>query len=370
MLKDFERKLRLLFEDALKKGKFHNTFIALKTGDHYLELILHALHNDWDGQSSTLLYYMYDNQFIKTRKEFFSKRKSFDPDITMGLSILYDDYDMIQNNLSIEIDGCDEISNLLFELIDPEEGKPYNLHPDISYRYYGNEIISHECDGGYADFNKDDLKIEIRDDIISKPTKWLDEDWVHRLNEEAQQQVSSFLKQFEKIDYKKDKEIDLSSLLLSLIKAIEIEFRDHYIYNIEGILLSAEKIIDISDSWNNRQKKRLKILINNCKNILLKKDRIKVGGFQWIYNILYHIALCKEIPTGAPSLTYLNEKQVIELKRYETFIKDIERDGESRNRLIHHDFIKSKVIFERLVIHFKSILEALSILKEYNELDK
>ena len=111
------------------------------------------------------------------------------------------------------------------------------------------------------------------------------------------------------------------------------------------------------------------ILIDNCENILLKKDRIKVGGFQWIYNILYHIALCKEIPTGAPSLTYLNEKQVIELKRYETFIKDIERDGESRNRLIHHDFIKSKVIFERLVIHFKSILEALSILKEYNELD-
>jgi hypothetical protein len=287
----------------------------------------------------------------------------------MGLSILYDDYDMIQNNLSIEISDCDEISNLLFELIEPEEGKPYNLHPIISYRYYGNEIICHECDGGFADFNKDDLKIEIRDDIISKPTKWLDEDWVHRLNEEAQQQVSSFLKQFEKIDYKKDKEIDLSSLLLSLIKAIEIEFRDHYIYNIEGILLSAEKIIDISDSWSNRQKKRLKILINNCKKILLKKDRIKVGGFQWIYNILYHIALCKEIPTGAPSLTYLNEKQVIELKRYETFIKDIERDGESRNRLIHHDFIKSKVIFERLVIHFKSILEALSILKEYNELD-
>ena len=56
MLKDFEQKLRLLFEDALKKGKFHNTFIALKTGDHYLELILHALHNDWDGQSSTFLY--------------------------------------------------------------------------------------------------------------------------------------------------------------------------------------------------------------------------------------------------------------------------------------------------------------------------
>ena len=370
MLKDFERKLRALFKDALKKGKFNNTFSALKTGDHYLELILHALHNNWGEKSSTLLYYMYDNQFIKTRKEFFRKRKSFDPDITMGLSILYDDYDMIQNNLSIEISDCAEISNLLFELIEPEEGKPYNLHPIISYRYYGNEIICHECDGGFADFNKDDLKIEIRDDIISKPTKWLDEDWVHRLNEEAQQQVSSFLKQFEKIDYKKDKEIDLSSLLLSLIKAIEIEFRDHYIYNIEGILLSAEKIIDISDSWNNRQKKRLKILINNCKNILLKKDRIKVGGFQWIYNILYHIALCKEIPTGAPSLTYLKEKQVIELKRYETFIKDIERDGESRNRLIHHDFIKSKVIFERLVIHFKSILEALSILKEYNELDK
>lgn len=369
MLKDFEQKLRLLYEDAHKKGKFYNTFSSLNTGNHYLVLILHAISNEWDQTSSTLLYYMYDNQFIKSRKEFFSKRNSFDPDITMGLSILYDDYDMIQNNLSIEIDGCDDILNILGEYIDSEEGKPYHLHPHISYRYYGNEIISHECDGGYADFNKDELKIEIRDDIISKPPKWLDEDWVHRLNEEAKQQVSSFLKQFEKIDFKKDKEIDLSSLLLSLIKAIEIEFCEHYIYNIEGILASAEKIIDISDSWSNRQKKRLNILIDNCKNILLKKDRIKVGGFQWIYNILYHIALCKEIPTGAPSLTYLNEKQVIELKRYETFIKDIERDGESRNRLIHHDFIKSKVIFERLVIHFKSILEALSILKEYNELD-
>ena len=112
MLKDFERKLRALFKDALKKGKFNNTFSALKTGDHYLELILHALHNNWGEKSSTLLYYMYDNQFIKTRKEFFRKRKSFDPDITMGLSILYDDYDMIQNNLSIEISDCDEISNL------------------------------------------------------------------------------------------------------------------------------------------------------------------------------------------------------------------------------------------------------------------
>ena len=64
----------------------------------------------------------------------------------------------------------------------------------------------------------------------------------------------------------------------------------------------------------------------------------------------------------------LVKRQIFE-KIHSTIIKNVEKDGEDRNRLIHKDFIRSTIIFERLLIHFKTILEALSIMKEYDDLD-
>ena len=188
----FLSEIKALFQDAHKNEKFYNTFKTLKLGDHYLQLNLLTLYAEY-YDPKILLYYMYDNMFIEDRKEFFNIRKSFDPDISMGISMLHDDYELIQHNLMVETEHCEEITDLLWKTSQSSE----LMHPSIEYIFYGNSIVSHENDGSYADYNKDNITINVRNDLFPTTPNLLDEVWVKRLNNDAKSQLKSFLKQNE-----------------------------------------------------------------------------------------------------------------------------------------------------------------------------
>ena len=122
-------------------------------------------------------------------------------------------------------------------------------------------------------------------------------------------------------------------------------------------------------SWNNKMRKRHGILIAKCRKMVKARRNYKKGGLFSAYLVLFHLALGKELQLEDQFETYLNERQFIELKRNSEIISDLSRDARNRNMWVHQKVLESNTMFRRQQNLLMSIINILSILKEYKDLD-
>ena len=322
-MKNLTDEITKVIHRNIDSGSYYFTMESLKQGNHFLEINLHGIYNGWDS-TVIIIGYLYDGQFWKNRREVFNKRGFWGPDTSIGKAIVIEDFKTIQNNLMIESEKCDGITYCL------NDWQIDDLLPSLEYMYYGNCIISHEVDGAHADYDDKKLSIVYNNDQMPKSTRLdIDGDWVELLDKESQDCV---------INYNKVCNLEkapIESLLVPLYKATENEYRKFYLYNIEEILDSAKSLIVEQENWKSRDKKRLGLLRKNCEQIIKNKDKYLPGGLAVLHTLLYHLGLCKGLPTGTKNISFFSENDLKLAKEYEHLIASLKRIAAERNKVIH-----------------------------------
>lgn len=310
-----------LIRKNVESGAYYFTMESLRKGNHVLELHLCASIDDSLDFARIIIGFFYKGRFWTDRKELFNERGFLDPDTSMGKPLVIEDFKIIQKNLLIESDKNNELTKYI------NDSGSSDFNPSIEFMYYGNCIISHECEGPFDDLDVEKLSIVFKNYQNKKLE--IDGNWVRSLNEETQKCVDNYN------TLCKLGNAPIDALLMLLYKAIENEYRKFYLYNIEEILVSARDLIKETEKWSNRDKKRLGLLYKNCSKMIKNRDKYNPGGLIAIHTLLYHLGLCNGLPVGTKNISFLSEDDLKLVKKFEHLIASLQRMAAERNKIIH-----------------------------------